>query len=1456
MSRRPLSPPMSPSGHGSEHFTSMNDNDAARQRREVLGLLNSLRSLGLTQTLDLPTIAVIGSQSAGKSSLIEALCKIKLPRSTGTCTRSAGVQSNVSRSTQICLGGAGGPLDDPDLVEERIRLAQIAVLNPKVDPDTILRGEEPRDGLSFTKNCVLIKLSGHELADLSFVDLPGIIVSTSDEKNKSDIKLVQKLISSYMAKPSTINLIVLTCETDYETQAAGLLAKKYDPSGERTIGVLTKPDRIEQGQEYQWIPLITGQRNPLTNGWFVTKQLSAKEREEGAKWEDARARESEFFVTTKGWSDIVDRYRDNLGSKGLAMKLGEVLSKEIHRVDRLARANDLELSKLPDDHPDGPRELVMQLLTRLLKDIQVQVIDGDPCAGEEGIVQQIRVMHVKMSKQMQEAQPVFLPSDDHDAELTLPDFLPKDEVWLSKSAVGNQHSVSKVAYDAEWARTREWPEHIRCFQSVYDTKVIELINQHFAIYSYGGLHELIKGTAAELLLKCRRDTSKALNDLLDQEWHPESGHEQQYLEYESKFSDYYRDFFESSKGWKALANAIKAGAGDELKGAISILQKFGLPSLAASDWDNLQTLNKTDCGSLRIMASVRAHYEIAYRRFVDKVKVRSTSVMFELSERRLKACSRRTWSDDILAYKIELKDKADRLRAARARLTYGKEGTATGASASSLKKRAGLIPDSAHVQFKVLYTLGSSQLMLARADAVDCRAVKPRPNSDSEVKHASTTLKDCSHMLQSGTPCRSRTDHSVYALDPLQVPELMVVVKEDYVDGEEMEVLEVKLSLTPTVAVSRAQHATSLQNISGSHPNSANPSLSTTPLTQPTVPQPTRASARLRVRRRPKKAVRIPPPPEPEPEPEAPPPSPGPSRSHSRVSSISSLALSQVRLHPPPPLSSQTPARLRKVQFRRHLLGQSHSIHHPLKPSHDSSPHRMAHRIPIRGLRCWIRCWNVSGPVATCRRFSRPTKGPLANQTTLQMEPRVTAPSPAAGAFAAPSPRNIIAHSPSNSVPISAPSPATSTTTPCPPSSLSNLGVRKRETEDGEIVEVDPSEAKRARVGVGDVKPPGMLQRQVHRLHLRRRLLPRPPISRFPEPDRLLHPQIYYSLASNLSCDLSRFSVCLPTGARTTTDADSNSLAARIDFLSSASADHFVTAHPSFVTAKAPASDCTNGPSTMHRRVPALPPGRKATTPVRLQPFTQVKLGWSTETHERKEMSEQEVREMLAGGHYPSGGLQDEHRRLFGAAGRGKKDGDKALGTAVFRLLLCRPRHRIRGHRWKARQLYRSLEQEHLGHSAQKAAEERRCEEYRRGAEQRRVMGLKDEMKREDKREREVVDLTSDADEDDAPVSGRTARTPPRTSRPMEAPPTTPRRRSAPFKPSTPPRKAHTSHRPTARASESPLFRSQDIALPPSSPPPMSDSDAGGSVRGGDNNGYTSEGGGYSSEAGAGYDGE
>ena len=63
-------------------------------------------------------------------------------------------------------------------VEERIRRAQRAILNPGVSYETFLSGPDTDlDGgseLSFSKNCVYLELSGPDLTDLSFCDLPGM----------------------------------------------------------------------------------------------------------------------------------------------------------------------------------------------------------------------------------------------------------------------------------------------------------------------------------------------------------------------------------------------------------------------------------------------------------------------------------------------------------------------------------------------------------------------------------------------------------------------------------------------------------------------------------------------------------------------------------------------------------------------------------------------------------------------------------------------------------------------------------------------------------------------------------------------------------------------------------------------------------------------------------------------------------------------------------------------------------------------------------------------------------------------------------------------------------------------------------------------------------------------------------------------------------------------------------
>ncbi len=183
--------------------------------------------------LDIPVITVLGSQSTGKSSLIEAISGITLPRASGTCTRyassnsrlhpshapyriPAGVRQNVSFRTPPSHGVAlsrsvwsqmrmesrccvvslrmvtdengvdlpqpyrvefGDPIFDKPLVTERIRRAQYAILNPNTPTRRFLEASldslEGRE-LSFSSNSVCLEISGNGIDDLFFVDLPGV----------------------------------------------------------------------------------------------------------------------------------------------------------------------------------------------------------------------------------------------------------------------------------------------------------------------------------------------------------------------------------------------------------------------------------------------------------------------------------------------------------------------------------------------------------------------------------------------------------------------------------------------------------------------------------------------------------------------------------------------------------------------------------------------------------------------------------------------------------------------------------------------------------------------------------------------------------------------------------------------------------------------------------------------------------------------------------------------------------------------------------------------------------------------------------------------------------------------------------------------------------------------------------------------------------------------------------
>ncbi|THG94608.1 hypothetical protein EW026_g6893 [Hermanssonia centrifuga] len=241
---------------------------------------------------------------------------------------------------------------DKSEVEERIRRAQRAILNPNTLSMRFLEGpdEDPigRE-LTFSMNSICLQISGSDVADLSFCDLPGMIASGVDKE------IIENLVTAYIKKPSCIILLTVACETDWENQRGFDLAQTYDPEGKRTIGVLTKPDRIPPGKEERWIRFIKDEDKPLENGWFSVKQPDSKALQQGISWSEARAKEREYFGFTQCWSSLEFAYQQYQGTANLTERLSDILSALINK--RL-----LELQ-------DEPQKLIQRKVTGSLEPV-------------------------------------------------------------------------------------------------------------------------------------------------------------------------------------------------------------------------------------------------------------------------------------------------------------------------------------------------------------------------------------------------------------------------------------------------------------------------------------------------------------------------------------------------------------------------------------------------------------------------------------------------------------------------------------------------------------------------------------------------------------------------------------------------------------------------------------------------------------------------------------------------------------------------------------------------------------------------------------------------------------------------------------------------------------------------------------------------------------------------------
>jgi vacuolar protein sorting-associated protein 1 len=181
----------------SRNVKSFGESNYGLSTQKLNEINNNLRQCGTEAVIPaLPKIAAIGNQSAGKSQLIEAISRIKVPRATNTCTRCP-IEIDLRRSESnewkcyISLRfvhddeyGRFGTFEfkqteNKDEIPLILRQAQLAILTPQQEPSVFYDLSEEQcenypDANKFSSSTIVVKVIGADI-DLTFVDLPGII---------------------------------------------------------------------------------------------------------------------------------------------------------------------------------------------------------------------------------------------------------------------------------------------------------------------------------------------------------------------------------------------------------------------------------------------------------------------------------------------------------------------------------------------------------------------------------------------------------------------------------------------------------------------------------------------------------------------------------------------------------------------------------------------------------------------------------------------------------------------------------------------------------------------------------------------------------------------------------------------------------------------------------------------------------------------------------------------------------------------------------------------------------------------------------------------------------------------------------------------------------------------------------------------------------------------------------
>ncbi|XP_078324913.1 dynamin-1-like isoform X6 [Crassostrea virginica] len=337
---------------------------------QLIPIVNKLQdafaSLGLPLSLDLPQIAVVGSQSAGKSSVLENFVgRDFLPRGSGIVTRRPLVLQLINSNTEYAefLHKKGSCFTDFTEVRKEI----------EAETDRVTGHNKGISNIPIN-----LRVYSPHVLNLTLIDLPGMTrVAIGDQP--ADIEMqIRSMLMEFITKESCLILAVSPANTDLANSDALKIAKEVDPQGLRTIGVITKLDLMDKGTDAREI--LENKTLPLRRGYVGVVNRSQQDIDGRKDIRQALAGERKFFLSHPSYRHMADRmgtpYLQRVLNQQLTNHIRDVLPTLRNKLQSQLLSMEKDVQEFKNYKPDDPSrktKAMMQMIQQFNVDFDKSI---------------------------------------------------------------------------------------------------------------------------------------------------------------------------------------------------------------------------------------------------------------------------------------------------------------------------------------------------------------------------------------------------------------------------------------------------------------------------------------------------------------------------------------------------------------------------------------------------------------------------------------------------------------------------------------------------------------------------------------------------------------------------------------------------------------------------------------------------------------------------------------------------------------------------------------------------------------------------------------------------------------------------------------------------------------------------------------------------------------------------